>query len=226
MVAGVTGGGGAVNGGLGLSPEAQGLRPSGGLPPPPELVEAADPGRDPRPQDINATLLARILGHHLDPKYMSQTPPLPEDNLAKKMYRRNKKGRLVPVGVMPQHLKELDLKWVRLGDGTKLRTRVPARLRRKLQQLLWAVTACPVGHSWRDLGPRFWPRWLREGTCLQEGDRPSSCSVPPGMRCRPSATAHRTLLRWHCKQQNQCHWIKIQYPVVTQCSCLCPENNS
>lgn len=170
-------------------------------------------------------------------------------------FRRNPRGRLVPAGVMPEAIASLDLRGVRLPDGSSLRTRISPRLRRKLQHFLWAYTACPVQRRWRDLGVRFWPRWLKEGHCPA-----APCSIPPGMRCRPAATRHQALLRWHCRplptlvlqhglghQQDDddvtaaaaagttdglgheqatrhCTWIKVEYPVITECSCGCADD--
>lgn len=187
-------------------------------------------------------------------------------------FRRNKRGRLVPVGDMPHSLRKMNFRYIRLPDGSRLRTRISAKLKKKLQQFLWGFTACPIVYRWKDLGIRFWPRYLKEGHCPAGK---TSCSIPPGMKCRPAAKAHKTLLRWHCAQyphhnhhnsggnaanhhrnllysssssstlsatvnpalagngmlspsahKQHCHWIKVEYPIVTQCSCSCPNNGS
>ncbi|XP_034238173.1 noggin-like isoform X2 [Thrips palmi] len=267
-----------------LSPERQGLRPGGGpgglsssLVPVPALLERPDRLFDPTPGDLNATLLRARLGRHFDPRVMSVQRPsraqrrqhkirytnlLDSDDSAlldddqveldeDSPFRRNPRGRLVPAGVMPESIASLDLRGVRLPDGSRLRTRIPARLRRKLQHFLWAYTACPVQRRWRDLGVRFWPRWLKEGRCPE-----TPCSIPAGMHCKPSASRHQLLLRWHCRplptlvlqhaqhdledrdeagaaaptqdleQQaaRHCAWIKVEYPVITECSCGCAED--
>ncbi|KAJ1528695.1 hypothetical protein ONE63_007088 [Megalurothrips usitatus] len=266
---------GGQHGGLrsALSPERQGLRPSGvsalgGLSVP-ALLERPDRLYDPQPGDLNATLLRAKLGRHFDPRVMSVQRPaalrrqhkirysnlldsgedsalLDDDQVEldeDSPFRRNLRGRLVPAGEMPESIATLDMRGVRLPDGSRLRTRISPRLRRKLQHFLWAYTACPVQRRWRDLGLRFWPRWLKEGHCP---DAP--CSIPPGMRCRPSSTRHQALLRWHCRplptlvlQQDQgggsgssgiadttatrhCSWIKVEYPIITECSCGCADD--
>jgi noggin len=166
----------------------------------------------------------------------------------------------------------MNFRYIRLPDGSRLRTRISAKLKKKLQQFLWGFTACPIVYRWKDLGIRFWPRYLKEGHCPAGK---TSCSIPPGMKCRPAAKAHKTLLRWHCAQyphhnhhnsggnaanhhrnllysssssstlsatvnpalagngmlspsahKQHCHWIKVEYPIVTQCSCSCPNNGS
>jgi noggin len=161
-------------------------------------------------------------------------------------FRRNQRGRVVPVGEMPESIAALDFRGVRLPDGQRLRTRISQRLRRKLQNFLWAYTACPVTRRWRDLGVRFWPRWLKEGHCPE-----SPCSIPPGMRCQPAGLRHQALLRWHCRpsglalasaglqqgqglqggqalqglgEQRHCSWIKVEYPIITECACSCAED--
>lgn len=158
--------------------------------------------------------------------------------------RRNRRGRLVPTGKMPASIRELDTKYFSLPDGRRLRTRISGQLRRKIQQYLWGKTTCPVQRQWKDLGQRFWPRWLLEGQC-PKGE--TSCSVPAGMYCHATENQSKTLLRWHCRsagggpsamlqQYNSlpgtkvpsqlnpirtCQWIKVEYPVVIECGCGC-----
>nr|CAD7204485.1 unnamed protein product [Timema douglasi] len=241
-----------------ISPQGAGLRP--GPPfedlPPPDLIENPNKHYDPRPHDLNATVLRAKLGRNFDPTFMSVNKPRHHNHRTNQTdtiefpFRRNKKGRLVPVGEMPRSLRKMNFKYIRLPDGTRLRTRMSAKLKRKLQQFLWAYTACPVVYRWKDLGVRFWPRYLKEGYCPPGK---SSCSIPPGMKCRPAAKVHKTILRWHCHSTHrnllyssvatavavstsgdvtissapkQCQWIKVEYPLVTQCSCSCPSNGS
>ncbi|XP_054287319.1 noggin-2-like [Macrosteles quadrilineatus] len=223
---------------LPLSPHDLGLRPASPEDAPPDLIEDTNRYHDPRPSELNSTLLRHKLGKNLDTSFMSVSRPRDSKeffNHSDFLFRRNRRGRLVPVGDMPRHLKDMDFKFVRLPDGTKLRTRVSAKLKKKLQQFLWAFTSCPVSYRWKDLGLRFWPRWLKEGHCPSGK---TSCSIPPGMKCRPSSTVHKTILRWHCRSpvfnnaalqphHRLCSWIKVEYPIVTQCSCACPgQNNS
>ncbi|XP_063228070.1 noggin-2-like [Bacillus rossius redtenbacheri] len=224
----------------GLSPQESGLRPGPPLEdlPPPDLIEVPNKHHDPRQADLNATLLLARLGRNFDPRFMSIDKPRHQRHHANRTdsddfpYRHNTKGRLVPKGQMPRALRKMNFKYIRLHDGTRVRTGVSAKLKKKLQQFLWAYTACPVAHRWRDLGVRFWPRYLREGYCPPSK---TSCSIPPGMTCRPAAEAHKTVLRWHCpaghrggqhSAASSCQWINVEYPLVTQCSCSCPGNDS
>lgn len=154
----------------------------------------------------------------------------------------------MPTGKMPAEIRDLDTKYFTLPDGRRLRTRISGQLRRKMQQYLWGRSMCPVQRRWKDLGLRFWPRWLLEGHCVK-GE--TSCSVPAGMYCRATSNQYKTLLRWHCRtspsatlqQYNSlqpgsktlmhgaavnpvrvCQWIKVEYPVVTECGCGCAAN--
>jgi len=107
--------------------------------------------------------------------------------------------------------------------------------RRRAQRYLAAYSYCPVFARWRDLGRRFWPRWIREGSCRDE-QRGRSCSMPPGMTCRPHRSATKTVLWWHCRTSSRgrpaqstsalastpsCGWIPIKYPIITACKCSC-----
>ncbi|KFR08883.1 Noggin, partial [Nipponia nippon] len=83
--------------------------------------------------------------------------------------------------------------------------------------------ACRLTSTWVDLGPVFWPRWVRHTAC--ETSTPG-CSWPPGMTCRPAQLTHIKLLAWHCWAPQspgppQCAWRQIPYPVVAACKCSC-----
>lgn len=90
----------------------------------------------------------------------------------------------------------------------------------RFRDLLWLQSHCPLLQKWRDLGTRFWPRWFLEGTCAP---RPT-CSFPRGMTCKPHKSVDKVLLRWHCQDWTQrlnCDWLKVRYPLVTECRCGC-----
>lgn len=222
-----------------LSPQQLGLKPANPLDdiPFPDLKEPAPSLDDPRVGELNITALLLKLGPNYDPNLMSINPPDEKDNNVSYFgYRRNRLGRLIPTGTMPEYLTKIDFKYLTLTNGSKLRTKISPKLKRKIQQFLWAYTACPVVYKWKDLGIRFWPRYLKVGYCPQN----VSCSIPPGMTCRPSATTHKMLLRWHCKNysynpnkyisstnhRRHCQWIKAEYPILTECSCSCASNSN
>ncbi|KAL7054508.1 hypothetical protein AAHC03_026016 [Spirometra sp. Aus1] len=66
-----------------------------------------------------------------------------------------------------------------------------------IRRWLLQKATCPVQFVWRDLGNRYWPRWIRHAVC-KEG---TSCSWPSGMRCKLSGTKTLRLLRWYCRKR-------------------------
>ncbi|XP_028989297.1 noggin-3 [Betta splendens] len=170
--------------------------------------EVPDPMLDPKERDLNETELRAALGSHFNASFMSVSPP--ED--------RNAGGEDASDSEMRQKLKEIRAIDLEVQSGKKQKS--SRRLRRRLQQWLWSYAFCPVLYAWNDLGGRFWPRYLKVGSCYNK----RSCSVPEGMQCTPAKSIHYTVLRWHCPQRKgppKCVWIPIQYPVITECKCSC-----
>ncbi|CAL1587546.1 unnamed protein product [Knipowitschia caucasica] len=179
-----------------------------------ELKEDPDPVFDPKERDFNETELRGTLGD-FDARFLSVFPP----NLD--VYNGN--DDFQEVQPSPQKLNGILPKEIRAVDfdahlGKKLRA--SKKLKRRLQQWLWAYSFCPVVYAWTDLGARFWPRYVRAGSCLNK----RSCSVPEGMQCRQASSMHLSLLRWRClrrKGELKCAWIPVQYPIITDCKCAC-----
>uniref|UniRef100_A0A673CIW1 Noggin 3 n=1 Tax=Sphaeramia orbicularis TaxID=375764 RepID=A0A673CIW1_9TELE len=172
--------------------------------PVPVIKEDPNPALDPGHRDLNETELRSALGAHFDARFMSVCAPEvdrtgPWTGEAQLRLRLHKDTRAAdpeaPLGR-------------RLRPGRKLRR----RLRTHAQ--------CPVVYAWTDLGNRFWPRYLKGGSC----HRRRSCSVPEGMVCRPAKTTSCTILRWVCQRRGglRCVWVQVQYPVVSECKCACP----
>ncbi|KAM3865374.1 noggin-2-like [Diretmus argenteus] len=112
----------------------------------------------------------------------------------------------------------------------------------------WLVDSatCGLHYRWVDMGPVFWPRWLRWTHC-EKSDGLQSCSFPSGMECMRAQTAHIKILAWHCweseeggeerrkrhddsdgttevgtgEDMTRCIWRQVPYPVVTGCKCSC-----
>ncbi|XP_049329977.1 noggin-2-like [Astyanax mexicanus] len=176
--------------------------------PVPDLKEVPDPEYDPREQDLSERTLRKKLGSHFDPGFMSIGAP----------QHLNVSTRAVPPppGAVPADFRKLDLTATPYGA----RLRLGKKARRKLVQFLWTYTHCPVLYGWKDLGVRFWPRYVKEGTCF--GER--SCSLPEGMFCKPVKSVTKTFLRWYCQgflRQKYCTWIPVQYPIISECKCSC-----
>lgn len=189
-----------------------------------DLVEPVGHLYDPGPEDLDPVNLQRILAGHFDPKFMAVQRPKESylhPNGSLKPGFRLRKGRLVPARPMPRELQKIRLKNIELPGGLRVRLDMGRRLRRKMRQLLWTYTYCPLVYRWKDLGLRFWPRWIREGRCYKSR---RSCSFPPGMSCREKSSTEKTVLRWHCRdwaQRRQCRWILATMSILVECSCSC-----
>ncbi|XP_051795096.1 noggin-3 [Acanthochromis polyacanthus] len=181
------------------------LRPVPGGSLPVELLrEDPDPLLDPEEKDLNETELRGALGGHFDPRVMSVSAP--EDRSPGK--DRDEVERLQLSGSVLRQIRTLDFS-APLGR----------KQRRRLQLWLRSYGLCPVLRTWSDLGSRFWPRYVKVGSCYSR----RSCSVPEGMLCRPAKASSFTILRWRCVRKTglRCAWIPVQYPVVTECKCSC-----
>lgn len=179
-----------------------------------ELKEDPDPLFDPGERDLNETELRGVLGD-FDARFLSVLPPA-EDRHAGNEEPEEPEFPHKPLGgVLPKEIRAVDFE-AQLGR----RHKPSKKLKRRLQQWLWAYSFCPVLHTWTDLGSRFWPRYVRAGGCPSK----RSCSVPEGMVCRPANSSHLTVLRWRCvprKAGLKCAWIPVQYPIITDCKCSC-----
>ncbi|XP_037069663.1 noggin-2-like [Pollicipes pollicipes] len=190
-----------------------------------DLIESKSSRYDPSPSDLDIGRLTMKLGRFLDSEYMSIDMP---NSLRRGVnvtwqlpFKVKKNGHLRTVGRIPASLRRLRLDQLTLPDGSRQPVRLTRRLRRKMLKYLHMYTHCAVRYRWKDLGVRFWPRWLRTGHC----DTTRSCSIPAGMTCQPARSRHLTLLRWHCqdwRRSRHCKWLRVQYPVVSKCQCSCP----
>ena len=207
-----------------------------------DLLENPDQSRYPSPIELDQDAMKRRLGHHLDNYFSSIETPSNLGNVTFKYATRNDHWK--PSVKKPSFLRLVQT--FRTADGHQVRFRGGRKQQRRLQKLLRTFTQCLVEYSWKDLGLRYWPRWLRQGNCWNK----RSCSLPPGMTCRPSGHVNKHLLRWHCPRHNhsyqhrkhnselrkqsrifgrqfmvhvkqKCMWIRIQYPIITKCSCIC-----
>ncbi|CAH8588962.1 unnamed protein product [Heterobilharzia americana] len=98
------------------------------------------------------------------------------------------------------------------------------KLRRLLREFLRDYTSCPLYNMWYDWGPRFWPRWIKAGKCVNLGN--ISCSLPPGMYCHEKGIKDIIILRYICPEKwpvSSCNWYRIHLPIVTECSCGCTD---
>lgn len=174
--------------------------------PVPDLHEDPDPALEPGERDLAPRLLRRKLGSSFDPVFSSIGAPTAGNG--SEITREDGIGL---TGAIPREFQQLDFTGLKAAGKTE----------RRVRRWLWSYTRCPVLSVWKDLGARFWPRYVKEGQCLTE----RSCSLPEGMFCKPVQSVSVTLLRWHCQQGSRalkhCAWIRARYPVISQCGCAC-----
>ncbi len=174
--------------------------------PVPDLHEDPDPALEPGEKDLAPRLLRRKLGSSFDPVFSSVGPPTPGNGS-----EITREDDMSHDGAIPREFQQLDFTGLRAAAKTE----------RRVRRWLWSYTRCPVLSVWKDLGVRFWPRYVKEGQCSAE----RSCSLPEGMFCKPVRSVSVTLLRWRCQKDSRalrrCSWIRARYPVISQCGCAC-----
>nr|AJV21318.1 noggin [Terebratalia transversa] len=149
-----------------------------------DLIESPDKKLNPKKNNFNEIDMMEFLGKNFNRKYMSVEKPeeaqhTPNGTLVYE-FRKNR-----PTGKMPPSIKNMDFSsnTLDIPGGKNIRTiKLGHKTKRKLQRFLWAYTYCPVLFTWKDLGVRFWPRWIKRGRCYNTN---RSCSVPAGMKCNP-----------------------------------------
>ncbi|KAK4026818.1 noggin-2 [Daphnia magna] len=211
---------------LRVKPQPSASGASSGLPVP-DLLESPDAKYDPKPKDIDAAALRLRLKDHFDGRFMSIGQPkeaiLYPNGTAEYPVRYN--NNLSPSRRNVPGRSKWNLGSLQLPDGSRVRTRLSRKVRKKLEKFLWLYTQCPVIYRWKDLGSRYWPRWIKQGRCHAN----QSCSFPPGMTCRASEEREVVILRWHCQYWDPprfCKWIPLHYPIVRQCTCGCSATKS
>ncbi|XP_029445980.1 noggin-1-like [Rhinatrema bivittatum] len=182
----------------------------------------------PKPKHLRAARLLRLLGPSFDPFWMSVENP------------QNRSADVADLVTLSQDLADgatrYQRKLLREAQELNLHTLLPRgessntteAISARLHQWLVDSATCKLTSSWVDLGPVFWPRWVRHTDCNTSY---TSCSWPPGMVCRQAQLTHIKLLAWHCwmgkdplstgRLMNQCTWRQIPYPVVVACKCSC-----
>nr|ACO06233.1 noggin-like protein 8 [Schmidtea mediterranea] len=83
-------------------------------------------------------------------------------------------------------------------DGTGTQYVLPEHVLRMFRNWLLKKATCVMDYIWEDLGPLFWPQWIRRGICVN--NLAQSCSWPPGMKCRASGSRALHILYWACEE--------------------------
>lgn len=184
-----------------------------------DLQETVNSDLDPDVNNLDQFHLLDIMGEDYDSHFMSLRRPseMTSNPNGTLLYQFTKED--TPRGKMPDEIEALTQKAIQLSaDGYELRVKFNRKTKKKIQKFLWSYSYCPVRYKWKELSIRFWPRWIKEGRC----DNKRSCSIPAGMSCQPTKMKNIKLLRYYCPYKGNCEWIKISYPILSQCTCACP----
>lgn len=198
------------------------------------LTNIEDYHHMPKPPHRRASRLLRLLGSSFDLFWMSieKPPEASDDPVPPYADKRLKKAAALNQQELEREAAALDL-------GS-----LPPQVAGSVRAWLVHSSTCRLKHRWVDLGPAFWPRWLRHTDC-ERSDRGQSCSFPGGMECTRDQTAYIRILAWHCLKNREvgdgtrgnksdvrtetemgavmkrCVWRQVPYPVVTACTCSC-----
>ncbi|MFT7804024.1 hypothetical protein Z043-117601 [Arapaima gigas] len=211
-------------------------------------INTEDYHYSPKPKHLRPGRLLRILGPSFDPFWMSIDRPA---ELVGVSGSEGAEEQLAAEGVAAGR----DFNFSASPELTEGSARYQRKLEKEAEDLdlsslppnvagavrAWLVRSatCALQYKWVDLGPIFWPRWLRHTDCEQPG-RTQSCSFPAGMSCRRAQVTQIKILAWHCwgsedrgvegagvaepglgVSGKRCVWRQVPYPVVTACKCSC-----
>jgi len=188
-----------------------------------DIEESPNRDLDPDIETLDEYGLLMQMGEDYDRQFMSIRQPLDMRRYPNgTLFYRFTKDMTPSDDKMPAEIEMLSKKSIKLTpEGPELKVRFNRRTKNKLQKFLWAYSYCPVRYKWKEMSIRYWPRWIKTGTC----DNQRSCSIPAGMGCAPSKMRNIKLLRYYCPivgARKSCTWIKIEYPILEKCSCSCP----
>nr|XP_020451970.1 noggin-like [Monopterus albus] len=218
------------------------------------LTSAEDYHYLPKLRHRRPSLLLHLLGSSFDPFWMSidqpsdasgvysRGRPLPVKSLNYTTFKENLSSSPELREAAAHRHQKLEKEAAELDLSS-----LPLDVARAVRDWLVHSATCELHYQWVDLGPAFWPRWLRQTDCERSG-AVQSCSFPSGMECVRAQTTHLKILAWQCfeirdggdgsraiksersdgntevgtkEAANRCLWRKVPYPVVTACSCSC-----
>ncbi|XP_068607046.1 noggin-like [Brachionichthys hirsutus] len=198
----------------------------------------------PKPRHRHPSRLLRLLGSSLDLFWMSIEKPSEasgghgDGEPAREKCNLNASSVLREAAAKQRRGLEGDAAGLDLDS-------LPAHVARSVRDRLVRSATCGLSCQWVDLGPAFWPRWLRRTDC-ERSDGVRSCSFPGGMACVRAQTTRIKILAWNClairegdngslkaggsdgnaaastgERRKRCVWRRLPYPVVTSCTCSC-----
>ncbi|XKL63260.1 hypothetical protein PGB90_005624 [Kerria lacca] len=154
----------------------------------------ANPGKSalkPRKQDLQEPNLMILLGGDYDHRWMRTNKDKPIINsIADESERKTVRALRALVD---------NSTLIRPEDQLQLPDALPLQYQELVKNWLVKRATCPIRFTWGDLGPYFWPRYIKKGECI----RNMTCSWPPGMSCIPGAAKILQILRWHCRNRKK-----------------------
>ncbi|KPP64088.1 hypothetical protein Z043_117601 [Scleropages formosus] len=211
-------------------------------------INAEDYHYAPKPKHLRPARLLRILGPSFDPFWMSIERPAEaagvsgsegaEEQFATEGLAAGKDFDFSASPELTEGAARYQRKLEKEAEDVDLSV-LPRDVAAAVRAWLVRSATCALRYKWVDLGPVFWPRWLRHTDCDQPG-RVQSCSFPAGMACRRAQVTQIKILAWHCwgsedrgveaagvadlglaMYGKRCVWRQVPYPVVTACKCSC-----
>ena len=197
------------------SPDLLDSKPS--IPDVEKIFELTKAWVDPDLKDLNRTVLLAKLGSNFDSFYMSIDPPKSsrrKNGMGISMRSASIERKNAVMLKMPRRIRQLQFEVTR---GERKRSRVLGyRASSKLRQWLWELSRCPINYSWVDFGAKVFPRYIRDGKCIEK-----PCSFPGGMNCQPKGTKKLYPLIWICRPNTTCNWYPFPLTVNESCQCAC-----
>lgn len=187
-----------------------------------------------KPKSRPRVKLMRLLGKDFDPGVMSVKEPNQRGTPLKYLNYSMDLERKAAIEKVDINLTNVD----------NIPLDVEAEVIDAVKRWLVKKSSCPVQYQWENLGDYFWPPWIRQGSCIDNG----ACSWPPGMHCVAAESRTIRIFRWNCKNRPwrsqkkpqstsrkskkktgrkkrklryRCKWEKTLYPIVDDCFCSC-----
>lgn len=179
--------------------------------------------------------IQQISSSKTDPSFQQQLLDVNTTSNCNTEYRKIDWLKEVNVSSFSFQAKKQQIKFIKISKKQARRTK----------QWLASRLTCSTEYSWRDMGQFVYPRYLRFGKC---GNTVKSCSLPPGMFCKPETFKDLTMhvfapstkrscrykrqsrnknpsvvTRQGRKKKNRCRsrWFAMDYQIVESCACQC-----
>ncbi|KAK2815700.1 hypothetical protein Q5P01_026167 [Channa striata] len=189
------------------------------------LIYAEDHRYIPKPRHRRPSQLLRLLGSSFHPFWMSIDQPYKASG-GHGIGRPLMHGKTATIRGKVNLSLSSELREAAQNHRQKLEKEVaeldlsslPSHVAMSVRGWLLHSAACELHYQWVDLGPAFWPRWLRQTDC-KTSDRVHHCSFPRGMECGERSDG--SIEVGTGETIKRCLWRQVPYPVVTACTCAC-----